>query len=97
MANEIIESADTFVINSDDKRRLTEFFDAYAINMEQISDLRTSTNDMAKALAEQLNVKPKNILTAARLDYKSKRKEANEDHDIVDNILEATGRGDSGE
>jgi inorganic pyrophosphatase len=80
-------------MSSNDKVRLNQFFDATQKNLQEIEDLKASMSDMAKALAEEFNIKPALLLKAARVAFKSSLQDDKEVAEQIEAILVATGRG----
>lgn len=79
-------------LSADDKVNLNQFFEAGVGQLQEIEDLKDSLRDLAKARAEELNVKPAVLMKALRLHYKSSLQDAEEEMEAVRNILVGSGR-----
>jgi division protein CdvB (Snf7/Vps24/ESCRT-III family) len=72
---------------------LQKVIDAGKIQLQEIQDIRESLRDTVKAIAEKLNMKPKEIMDSIRVAFKANLAEKNTHHETVCAILEATKRG----
>jgi hypothetical protein len=79
-------------LNNHDKTKLVQFMDDGLKVLQEIADLRDSLKDTAKALAEELGVKPKVLNNALRAAFRSTLEEQKEDLDQVESVLINTGR-----
>ena len=80
-------------ISPDDKRKLDGFFDAAKRQLQDVDDIRDSLRETAKNLAEELGVKPKHLLAAARTAFKNDLVQKKEDLSTMEDILNVTGHG----
>lgn len=80
-------------LSSDDRQKLDSFMEAAKTQLQEIDDIRGSLRDTAKGLAEELGMKPKLLMMAARTAYKNDLEAKKEDMDTVVEILNATGNG----
>ena len=78
-------------ISPDDKKKLENFIDAAKRVLQEIADLRDGLKDTAKALGEDLNVKPALLMKAGRVAFKSSLEDEKTSHDTVEEILTITG------
>jgi hypothetical protein len=84
---------DVETLSTNDRVKLGQFMDASTKIFQETDDLKAGLKDSAKALAEEFGWKPAHLMKAARIAYKASRQAEKENHDIVDEILEVTGRG----
>lgn len=77
---------------NDDKIKLDRFMDDGLKVLQEIADLRGGLKDTAKALAEELGVKPSVLNKALSTAFKSSMEDQKEELDQVENILVTTGR-----
>lgn len=90
--NEASEKMALDALTSDDKLKLKQTIEAGVKYLEEIDDLRGSLRDQVKALAEQLNVKPRAINRAIKAAYKGDILENKDELDVVEEILYVTGK-----
>jgi hypothetical protein len=88
-------SIDTQTLSTNDRVRLSQFMDAAARVYQDTDDQKAGLKDSAKTLAEEFGWKPAHLIKASRVAYKVSRQAEKENHQIVDEILEVTGRGDA--
>lgn len=79
-------------LSSNDKVRLKDFMDQGLKVLQEVQDLNDGLKDTAKNLAEEFSVKPAVLMKALRVAFKSSMDEEKEKVDMVENILEASGR-----
>lgn len=79
-------------LSADDKVKLNQFFEAGVGQLQEIEDIKGSLKDLAKARAEELNVKPALLMKALRVHFKSSLADAEEEMEVVRNILVGSGR-----
>lgn len=80
-------------LSPDDKRKLDSFMEAAKRQLQDTDDIKDSLRDMAKNLAEELGVKAKHLMAAARTAYKNDLGQKKEDMSTVEDILNVTGHG----
>ncbi len=78
--------------NNSDKVKLDQFMNDGLKVLQEIADLRDGLKDTAKALAEELDVKPAVLNKALRTAFKSSMEDQKEELDQVETILVTTGR-----
>lgn len=79
-------------LSANDKVRLKDFMDQGLKVLQEVKDLNDGLKDTAKNLAEEFDVKPAVLMKALRVALKSSMDEEKEKVDMVENILEASGR-----
>lgn len=79
-------------LSANDKVRLKDFMDQGLKVLQEVQDLNDGLKDTAKNLAEEFDVKPGVLMKALRVAFKSSLDEEKEKVDMVENILEASGR-----
>lgn len=80
-------------LSPDDQKKLSSFLEAAKRQLQEMDDIKGSLRDLAKGLAEEFNVKPKHLMTAARVAYKDDLADKKEDMSTVEDILNVTGHG----
>ncbi len=86
-------SIDTQTLTTDDRQKLTSFMDSAMRVFQETEDLKAGLRETAKIIAEEFGWKPKELMKAARVAYKVSLEEEKESFNIVEEILEVTGRG----
>ena len=86
-------SIDTQTLSANDRIKLNQFMDSAMRVFQETDDLKVGLKDTAKTLAEEFGWKPAQLMKAARVAYKASREDEKEAFNIVDEILEITGRG----
>lgn len=79
-------------LTTNDKVRLNQFMDAGMKTFQEIQDLRDGLKDTAKAIAEELDIKPAVLMKALRMAFKASINEEKEAFEDAEEILEVTGR-----
>lgn len=79
-------------LNSEENRKLRHAIDTAVASHTQIADIRGSTNDMIKAVAEDLGLNPKAIKAAIKAAIKDDMEEQKILAEETETILMATGR-----
>jgi hypothetical protein len=80
-------------LSPDDKRKLDGFMEVAKRQLQEIDDVKESLRDKAKSLAEELGVKTKHLMGAARTAYKNDLDQKKEDMSTLEDILNVTGHG----
>ena len=80
-------------LSPDDKHRLDQFMEAAKRQLQDVDDIKVALRDTAKALAEELGVKPKHLMAAAKTAYKNDLGTKKEDMLTMEDILNVTGHG----
>jgi len=78
-------------LSPDDKRKLDTFMEAAKAQLADIETVKEALRDSAKGLAEELGVKSKHLLAAARTAYKNDLGQKKEDLLTMEDILNVTG------
>jgi len=79
-------------IDPEGKAKLTKVINEGVQVTQEIADLREGLKDTVKALAEELQVKPAVINKAIRVAFKADWAQIEEDHEVLETILEAANR-----
>lgn len=85
---------DTKVFNAEEKAKLKHLMSEGLSVMSEIETLNGGLNDTVKAIAEEMEIKPSVLKKAIKTAYKSSFHQATTDFELLENILEATGRTD---
>jgi hypothetical protein len=80
-------------LNPDDTKKLEDFVKAAINQFQEIDDIRGSLKDLAKAVADELAIKPKELMIAARTAFKNDLEDKKNSMDTVVDILNITGHG----
>jgi hypothetical protein len=72
------------------KRKLEQFFASANKVFQEVEDLNGGLKDTAKAIAEELNVKPAEVMKAAKINYKNSLSDEEDKMETVRTLLEAT-------
>lgn len=82
-------------LTPDQRTKLDYIMKQGAIELDKIKQIREALNEDIKAFAEEIDVKPKHVRKAVRLAHNANFQDHQEDYDVVQTLLEATGRGES--
>ncbi len=82
----------TPTLTQDDQNKLKRLVDEAINNAQHIKDLRESFRDTVKAVAEELNLKPKEINKAIRLAVSATLEAEKEELENAEEILVMAGR-----
>jgi uncharacterized protein YpuA (DUF1002 family) len=77
---------------SEEKTKLLATIDQCVQVLQEVDDLKAGMRDTVKAVAEELDIKPKLLNKAISIAFKGNWNEVNEDFDELENILVTTGR-----
>lgn len=80
-------------LSPEQRRKLDSLIKDGSAELEKIKIIREGLNEAIKAVAEELDVKPKHVRNAVKVAHKANYGEFNEDYESVQNLLEQTGRG----
>ena len=80
-------------VSPEDKRKLDVFMEAAKKHLQEIDDCKESLRDLAKHIAEELGIKPKSLIDAARTAHKNNLSQKQEEMAAMENVLIATGHG----
>lgn len=83
---------DSETLSANDRVKLKSFMDSAMAVFQETDDLKAGLRDTAKAIAEEFGWKPGTLMKAARTAYKASIEADKEQFDIVEEILEITGR-----
>ncbi len=79
-------------IDPEGKAKLTKVINEGVQLTQEITDLREGLKETVKALAEELQIKPGVINKAIRVAFKADWQQIEEDHEVLEAVLEATNR-----
>lgn len=79
-------------LTSNDKTKLSQFIEQGMKVLQDIADQKAGLKDVAKNLAEELQVKPATLMKALNSAFKADIDAQREQMTEVETILEATGR-----
>jgi hypothetical protein len=85
-------SLDQHTITDSEKKKVRAFIDEAMNTFQEIDDRKGSLKDLAKAVAEELNIKPAELMQSARMTYKQSLEEAKEKMAIVEELMVIAGR-----
>jgi hypothetical protein len=80
------------VFNQEEKTKLQQIMNEGLSVLNEIETLNGGLNDTLKAIAEELDIKPAVLKRALKIAYKSTLTQTNEDHDLVNTVLDTVGR-----
>ena len=80
------------IFNPEQKTKLTYLINEGIGVMSEVQTLNEGLNDTIKAIAEELQVKPGVLKKAVRTAYKQNFHQAQDDHEVLETILETVGR-----
>lgn len=78
--------------NGDAKIKLTQLINEGMHVMTEIDTLRVGLNETIKAIGEELEVKPAILKKAITLAHKAALGQHNADHELLNTVLETTGK-----
>lgn len=84
--------ADIRTLTGDAKIKLTRVINEGMQTMYEMDTLREGLNETVKAVAEELEIKPAVLKKAIKIAHKAQLTETTKDHDLLVDILEATGK-----
>lgn len=79
-------------VTHDEKKKLEQLIESGTKTLQEIDDLKGGLKDAVKAVAEELNVKPGEIMKAITISYKNTLADEEEKMETVKTILAVTGR-----
>ncbi len=85
----------TLILTPEQRTKLDRLQKHGAVELERIKQIRTALNEDISELAKEFGVKPKHVRTSVRLAHKANYHEHQEDHEIVQALMESTGRTDN--
>lgn len=80
--------------NEDQKRKLDQLFKDGISVMSEVDILNEGLRDTIKAIAEEMEIKPSILRKAVRTAYKVQYQKEQEEHSVLEDILETVGRTD---
>lgn len=86
--------SDSKVFNAEEKIKLKHLMSEGIAVKSEIETLNGGLNDTIKAIAEEMDIKPAVLKKAINVAYKAGFHQATEDFELLENILETTGRTD---
>lgn len=82
----------TLILTPEQRTKLDKLQKHGSIELERIKQIRTALNDDIAALAKEFGVKPKHIRKSVSLAHKANFADHQEEYEIVQVLLESTGR-----
>lgn len=79
-------------LSAEDARRVKQFIDNAVLELQKVEDINGGLKDVAKNLAEELNVKPAVLMEAAKVAWKANISDKKTRYEHVETILAAAGR-----
>lgn len=86
------EQASTLILTPEQRQKLDHLQKHGSTELERIKQIREALNEDIAAFAEEIGIKPKHVRASVRLAHKANFNEHREDFDIVQTLLESTGR-----
>lgn len=80
------------MFNAEQKAKLTQLINEGIQVKQEVEDLNAGLNDTVKAIAEEFEIKPGILKKAISVAHKSKLTDTNEEHEVLNDILETVGR-----
>jgi len=84
--------ADIRSLTGEAKIKLTRLINEGMQTMHEMDTLREGLNETVKAVAEELEIKPAVLKKAIKIAHKAQLTQTNQDHELLVDILEATGK-----
>ncbi len=79
-------------ISDSEKNKIKRFIDEALSTFTEIEDRKGALSDLGKVLAEELGIKPAQLMSAARAAHKANLEDAKENMDVIEELLVAAGR-----
>lgn len=79
-------------ISDSEKNKIKKFIDESLRIFQEVEDLKGGLSDLGKVLAEELGIKPGQLMSAARAAHKQSLEDAKENMDVIEELLIAAGR-----
>jgi hypothetical protein len=79
-------------ISDNEKNKIKRFIDESLRVFQETEDLKGGLTDLAKTLAEELGIKPGQLMSAARAAHKQSLEDTKENIDVIEELLVAAGR-----
>ena len=80
------------MFGSAEKAKLTQLINEGMQVMMEVETLTGGLNDTVKAIAEELEIKPAVLKKAIKIAHKASLTQTNQEHDELNQILEAVGK-----
>jgi len=80
------------MFNAEQKAKLTQLINEGIQVKQEVEDLNAGLSDTVKAIAEEFEIKPSVLKKAISIAHKSKLTDTNEEHEVLNDILETVGR-----
>ncbi len=84
--------SDNKVFSTEEKAKLKHLMTEGMSVMSEVDALNGGLADTAKAIAEEMDIKPAVLKKAIRVAYKSTFTKATDEYELLENILETVGR-----
>ena len=84
--------AQSRMFSNDQKIKLTQLLSEGGRVLKEVEDLNEGLNDTIKAIAEEIDVKPAVLKKAIRVAAKGEFGKYDEDHTLLEDILDVTGK-----
>jgi hypothetical protein len=84
--------ADIRNLTGDAKLKLGRLINEGMQTMHELDVLREGLNETVKAVAEELEIKPAVLKKAIKIAHKAQLTQTSQDHELLVEILEATGK-----
>jgi hypothetical protein len=84
--------SDVKMLTGDAKLKLTALVNEGISVMHEIDTLQGGLNDTIKAIGEELEIKPSILKKAVRTAFKASLTQSNQDHQLLNEVLEVVGR-----
>lgn len=84
--------SDNKVFNPEEKKKLKYLMDEGMSVMAEVETLNGALTDTIKAIAEELEIKPAVLKKAIRTAHKANFGAETDDFELLENILESTGK-----
>lgn len=78
--------------NADGIAKLKQIINEGASVLQEVETLNEGLNDTIKSLAEELDIKASVLKKAVKIAHKARLTEANEEHELLNEILVSAGR-----
>lgn len=79
-------------ISDTEKKKITAFINESLRVFQEVEDLKGSLTDLGKVLAEELGIKPAQLMSAARAAHKQSLEDAKDNMEVIEELLIAAGR-----
>lgn len=80
------------VFNQEQTTKLRQLINESIGILQEVETLTGGLNDTIKSIAEELEIKPSILKRAIKVAHKARLGETNEDHQVLNDILETVGK-----